>query len=431
MLKASGSGNCSVPNTLAPSNPIGGFMSLPKFIALALCAGLSGTAHAAATIKLAFLDPLSGPFANVGELGLKHLQHAVDEVNARGGVKFEIISFDSKANAQESLVMFKQITDRGIPFVIQGNSSAVAGALVDAVAKHNQRSPEQPIVYLNYGAVDPALTNDKCTFTHFRFDAHVDMKMEGLTNHLKLNPAIKKVYLINQDYAFGHAFRKAAVEMLGRKRPDIKIVGDDLHPLGKVKDFAPYVAKIKAAGADTVLTGNWGADIQLLIKAGKDAGMKVNWYTYYIGTGGSITAIGDAGVDVVKQITAWHPNIDRNLAETRAVEFEKKYKIDYYWHSVPTMVEMLAIAATKANSEHPLKIARALEGLKFDSVTGEVMMRADDHQLIMPLYVSTLTKADGKKIKYDQENTGYGFKTDARLELKDVILPTSCRMKRL
>jgi branched-chain amino acid transport system substrate-binding protein len=67
------------------------------------------------------------------------------------------------------------------------------------------------------------------------------MKMEALTTWMATNPKIKKVYLINQDSSFGQAVRKAAREMLNRKRPDIEIVGDDLHPLGKVTDFSPYV----------------------------------------------------------------------------------------------------------------------------------------------------------------------------------------------
>ena len=55
--------------------------------------------------------------------------------------------------------------------------------------------------------------------------------------------------------------------MLAAKRPDIEIVGDELHPLFKVSDFSPYIAKIKASGADTVITGNWGPDFALLLKA--------------------------------------------------------------------------------------------------------------------------------------------------------------------
>ena len=231
-----------------------------------LAAAALPAAHA--QVKIGFIDPLSGPFANVGEQGLRGFQLVVEDVNARGGVlgqKLELVPMDSKANPQEALNALKALTDQGVRYVLQGNSSAVAGALSDAVAKHNQRNPDSAMLYLNYAAVDPALTNDRCNFWHFRFDADADMKMQALVNYIATQKNIKKVYLINQDYAFGQAVSKAAKEMLAKKRPDIQIVGDDLHLLGKVKEFEPCVATIKQSGADTVATGNWGADPALLI----------------------------------------------------------------------------------------------------------------------------------------------------------------------
>jgi branched-chain amino acid transport system substrate-binding protein len=248
------------------------------------------------------------------------------------------------------------------------------------------------------------------------------------------NKDIKKVYLINQDYSFGHAVKKAAREMLARKRPDIEIVGDDLHPLGQVKDFAPYVAKMKQAGADTVITGNWGSDIALLIKAAKDAGLTAVFYTYYGGGLGALPAIGEAAEGRVKQVTEWHENIVPNKTEKFAVGFEKKYKVDFYYLRVRTLMLMLADAMNQAKSDDPKAVALALEGMRFDGDTGEVEMRKTDHQLIQPLYLSTVykmaSKGGPKEVKYDVENTGMGFKTDARLEGYTSAQPTSCQMKR-
>ena len=61
-------------------------------------------------------------------------------------------------------------------------------------------------MFLNYGAVDPALTNEKCNFWHFRLDADVDMKMQALTNSIKNMADVKNIYLLNQDYSFGMLF---------------------------------------------------------------------------------------------------------------------------------------------------------------------------------------------------------------------------------
>ena len=162
--------------------------------------------------------------------------------------------------------------DQGIHYVTQGNGSSVAGALIDAINKHNERNPGQEIVFFNNAAVDPDFTNSKCSFWHFRFDADTSMKMEAYTSYMKDEKNIKKVYLINQNYSHGHQVAKYFKEALSRKRPDVQVVGEDLHPLGQTRDFAPYIAKIKASGADSVVTGNWGADLSLLIKAAKDAG---------------------------------------------------------------------------------------------------------------------------------------------------------------
>ena len=217
------------------------------------------------TIKIGYIDPLSGGGASVGEVGLKTFQYLADEINASGGLlgkKVEIVGLDNKTNPQESLIQAQKAADDGIRIVTQGNGSAVGAALSDWVSKYNDRNPGKEMMYLNYAAVDPVLTNDKCSYWHFRWDANSDIKMGALTNFMKDKPNIKKVYLINQDYSFGQSVRKQARAMLGEKRPDIQIVGDEVHPLLKVTDFSPYIAKIKASGADTVITGNWGQDIR-------------------------------------------------------------------------------------------------------------------------------------------------------------------------
>ncbi len=408
-----------------------------RFRSLALAAALCAALPAAAqSIKIGYIDPLSGPFAAVGEQGLRHLTMAVEDINAKGGVlgqKLEVVALDSKANPQEALLQLKQLTDQKVRFFFQGNSSAVAGALTDAVSKHNSRNPDESILYLNYGAVDPALTNERCSFWHFRFDADADMKMAALTDYMTTQKGIKRVYLLNQDYAFGQAVSKAAREMLGKKRPDVQIVGDDLHPLGKVKDFAPYIAKINASGAQAVITGNWGNDLALLVKAGKEAGLKVEYFTYYGGIVGTPPAIGESGVGHVRQVSFWAPNVGTPHAAKMNAAYRERYRTapDDYWFNGPvTVLEMLAKAMEQAKSSDPLPVARALEGMKLQSDTGEVSMRADNHQLLQPLFVSTFAKVDGKAVKFDNDRTGFGFRVDRRVEAKDTAMPTTCRMER-
>jgi branched-chain amino acid transport system substrate-binding protein len=408
--------------------------------ALGVAAALISFGAWAQTIKVAYIDPLSGPFANVGEQGLAEFRFAVERVNASGVLgkqKLEVVPFDNKVSPQESLNQLKRVIDQNIRYITQGNSSAVAGALIEAVNRHNERNPGKEILYLNYAAVDPAFTNEKCSFWHFRFDANADMKMESLTTYMAGQKNIKKVYLLNQDYSFGQAVKKAAREMLGRKRPDVQIVGDDLHPLGQVKDFAPYIAKIKQSGADSVITGNWGNDMSLLVKAGKEAGLNVDWYTYYAGGLGTPTAMGEAAAGKVKIIAEYHSNVANNKAAKWDADYRKqapKGNPDFYFLRGKIMWEMFARAIAQAKSAEPKAVALALEGMKYQADLGEVEMRKSDHQLIQPLYVLTLVKSAAKggpkEAKIDMEGSGLAPITDARMEGFTSTVPTSCQMKR-
>jgi branched-chain amino acid transport system substrate-binding protein len=386
---------------------------------------------AAADVKLAYIDPLSGGAASAGINAQKHFLYLVDKINAAGGLngeKLTITFYDNKVDPQESLIALKKALDEGARYIFQGNGSAVALALSDAISKYNERNPGKEALYFNYAAIDPALTNAKCNFWHFRFDSDVDMKMTALINFMSSQPQIKKVYLINQDYSFGKAVAAAARKMLGEKRPDVQIVGDELHPLQKVQDFSPYVAKIKASGADTVITGNWSNDMLLLLKAGKDAGLKVTWYTYYADALGAPTAIGRDGNGVVKVVTSYHTNAMPDL-DPDAAAFKKRFtgkEDEFAYYRLNTAFMMFAAAAGKAKSNDPVKVARALEGMKWTSSVGEVEMRADNHQLLQPLFVATFSD----NVKFDAEKTGLGFKTDLKVEAKDTAIPTTCQMQR-
>ena len=386
------------------------------------------------TVKIAFIDPLSGPFAGVGTNLLRHFQFMTEIVNAQQlagpGIKFEIVPFDNKASPQESLTVLKQVIDQGIRYVTQGNGSGVALALVDAIEKHNERNPAQSIVFLNYAAVDPDLTNSKCSFWHFRFDANTDMKMEALTAYIKDRPEVKNVFLINQNYSHGQQVSRVAKELLAKKRPDVKIVGDDLHPLGQVRDFSPYIAKMRAANADTIITGNWGPDLALLVRAARDAGLNANFYTYYAGVIGTPTAIGAAGENRIRQVSYWHPNITPDYPyEKMMLDFKKRFNEEWYTVASFTSLTLLAEGIKRAKSTDPVKVAYAMEGVKLTVPHGDIEMRATDHQLLQPLWIASWTKVGGPN-RNDIEKTGYTWKTEVAYPTYVASQPTTCQMKR-
>ena len=404
-------------------------------IVMAATVGWCGAAMAQDTIKIGYIDPLSGPGATVGEVGLKTFQFLVEELNAKGGAagkKFEVIGYDNKTNPQESLIQAQKAVDAGARIITQGNGSGVAAALVDWVNKYNERNPGKEVLYLNYAAVDPILTNDKCSFWHFRWDANSDIKMEALTNYMLPKTNIKKVYLINQDYSFGQSLRAIARTMLKAKRPDIEIVGDELHPLLKVTDFSPYIAKIKASGADTVITGNWSQDFALLLKAAADAGLNVEWYTYYAGGTGGPIAIKQTNLNhKVFAIVEGFPNGEYPAARETEKAFRAKYNSTNFYPRAFNEMRMLAAAINKANSTEGAKVAAALEDLKFEVFDGgEGIMRKDDHQFFQPMYLGSFGDIDKAKEPFDEEGTGWGWRQLAKIELKDTMLPTTCKMAR-
>ena len=402
-------------------------LNLSIAVAFSMTAGIA-LAEKGETVKIAFIDPLSGPFANVGQNQLKSWQFIGDYFNQKNaaGVKFEFVPFDNKGSPQESLTALKGAIDQGIRYVTQGNGSGAAAAISDAVTKYNERNPGKEVIYLNYAAVDPALTNEKCSYWHFRLDADTTMKMEALTSFMKDQPEIKKVYIIGQNYSHGQQVSRYFKEDIKRKRPDIQIVGDDLHPIGQVKDFAPYVAKIKALGADSVVTGNWGQDLTLLIKAAKEAGLNASFYTYYAGVSGTPTALA-AGLGGKVRVVAYSYNDLPGIAQKIQNDFKKKFNDDWYTGATYNGVAMLVAGMAKAKGTDPVKVAAAMEGLKFQGFQGEVEMRKADHQLQQGLYISEWRKADAKH-PYSVENTGYNFQEVKAIPAYVASTPTSCQM---
>ena len=405
-------------------------LNLALAVALALGAG-AAFAQKGETVKVAWIDPLSGLMAPVGQNQIKSFQFMADYFNKNNpaGVKFEMVPIDNKLSPTESLNALKSAIDQGVRYVVQGNGSSVALALSDAITKHNERNPGKEVVFINYAAVDPDLTNSKCSFWHFRLDADTSMKMEALTTFIKDQKDVKKVYLINQNYSHGQQVSRYAKELLQRKRPDVQIVGDDLHPLAQVRDFAPYVAKIKASGADTVITGNWGSDLQLLVKAAQDAGLNnVKFYTYYAVTTGTPTALGSAAAGRVYTVGYSASTMPVETAKLMN-DFKAKFNDDWYTLATYHAFALLSNGMAKAKSTDPVKVAMAMEGLKFKSFNGDVEMRKTDHQLQQGLYIALWEKTDAKN-PYSVENTGYTFAPVKYYDAYVSSTPTSCQMKR-
>jgi len=423
--------------------------------ALFACA-LAGTSALAntppSTIKLAMIEGLSGPTGNAGEAVFRNMVWAVERVNARGGVKLPVTAggnqtlvlerYDSKGQTEEALSALRSAIDDGARFILQGNNSGTAAALIDAINKHNEREPGKRVIFLNYSAVDPALTNDKCSFWHYRFDAHADMRMAALMEAIKDDKALKSVYLIGQDYSFGQAVLREAKRQLGVQRPDIQIAGEELHAMAKVKDFLPYATKIKASGAQAVITGNWGNDLTLLIKAAKDVGFDGKFYTFYGNALGAQAAIGEAGVGKVVAVAEWLPNVQTAASEAFYKSFRVRYPQpadDYVHMRMQLMIESLAQAiegAGKQGTSVPIgamnmvAVGAQLERASVTLGGQSGAMRALDHQFQQPLVVGVMDRVGTPGVKFDVEGSGYGFRVIKTLAPAAAEQTTTCKMQR-
>lgn len=400
----------------------------------------------ASPVKVAMIEGLSGPFGNTGEAVFRNLLWAVERVNARGGVtltegsglkggKHPLVleRYDSKGQTEEALSALRSAIDDGARFIMQGNNSATAAALIDAVNKHNEREPGKRVLFLNYSAVDPILTNEKCSFWHFRFDAHADMRMTALMEVLKEDRQLKNIYILGQDYSFGHAVAREAKRQLAVLRPDVRVVGEELHPIGRIKDFLPYAAKIKASGAQAVMTGNFGNDLTLLVKAAKDVGFDGKFYTFYGNALGAPAAIGEAGVGKVLAVADWLPNVQNAKSEAFYTSFKTRFPKpadDYVHMRMQLMVEALAQALERAGTTDSIAVAAQLEraSLTFGSQTG--VMRATDHQFQQPLVVGLMEKVGSPGVKFDVEGSGYGFRVVKTVSAANAEQPTTCHMQR-
>ena len=418
-----------------------------KFLAVALCAPTLALCQVTpAPIKVAMIEGLSGSFANTGEAVFRNLIWAVERVNARGGVKVAgpsgaasvhrplvLDRYDSKGQNEEALTALRSAIDDGAQFVLQGNSSATAAALIDAINKHNEREPGKRVLFLNYSAVDPILTNEKCSFWHFRFDAHADMRMAALMDVLKEDSGLKSVYLIGQDYSFGHAVAREAKRQLALKRADVKIVGEELHPVGRVKDFAPYAAKIMASGAQAVVTGNWGNDLTLLVKAAKEAGFEGKFYTFYGNALGAPATMGDAGIGKVVAVADWMPNVQTIRSEAFYQSFRQRFPKpadDYVHMRMQLMVEALVQSIEKAGRTDAIAVATELERVEVSMGAQEGSMRATDHQFQQPLVVGLMERQGSPGVKFDVEGSGYGFRIIKTIAAESAAQPTNCKMQR-
>ncbi len=352
----------------------------------------------------------------------RNLLWAVERVNARGGVKLpggarllQLDRYDSKGQNEEALSALRAAMDDGARIVLQGNSSATAAALIDAIDKNNERDPSRRVLFLNYSAVDPVLTNERCSFWHFRFDAHADMRVTALMQVLQDDKSLQARLPDRpglQLRPVGAARIAAAAR--GRCGRTCRSSATNCIRWAASRTSRPTRRKIMASGAQGVITGNWGNDLTLLVKAAREAGFNGSFYTFYGNALGAPAAIGDAGIGRVVAVADWLPNVQtRAVRGLLPVDFRARFpkpSDDYVHMRMQLLVEALAQAIERAGSVDTVAVARALEKADVTLAGQRGRMRAADHQFQQPLVVGVMDQQGAPGVKFDVEGSGYGFR---------------------
>ena len=404
---------------------------LGVFVSVFLTTMLFGTmAFSQDTIKVGIIIPLSGPAALNGDQDVKQFTMLYDDINAKGGVlgkKLEVKFYDNKNAPNDTVLQMNRAIADGVRILGQVHSSGCTAALNEAVRKHNMRNPDKQVILFVWDTTDTIFNNEACNFWMFHFGQNATQRGEALAQYVAKDKSIKSVYLINQDYSHGQASSKAYRAALKRMRPDIEIVGDDFHPVLKVKDFSPYVNAIRASKADVVMTSSWGNDLILLVKEAYKSGLKVKFITTYANGLGAPSALGQAGEGTIS-LAEWYISYKDGNNDTSkfALRMKKQTGMDMTYQDINTLTAFMIKAMEKTKSTKPIDIASALEGMKMMTPTGEYTMRAEDHQALAPQLVAQFTK--NIKPEFTEENTGMGWVTV--MEVPPIVVPTTCKMER-
>ncbi|MFM6986718.1 MAG: ABC transporter substrate-binding protein [Hydrogenophaga sp.] len=381
------------------------------------------------TLRMAFIDPLSGPAADIGRHSLRSWEFVAEHLQERVGVRFRMAGFDNKGSPQESVNVLKVAIDQGFRYIVQGNGSGVTAALTEAIARHNQLRPDRAVLLINYAAMDPALTAERCSPWHFRIDADTSMKMRAMTRFMASEGSTQRVYLLNQNYAHGQQFARYFREEASREAPGLRVLGDELHSAFAIEDFGPHVQRIAASGAQAVVTGNWGADLRGLIRAMQAQGLYIPLWGYYPQLPGTPQLLAISGERLPVYLVATGATRLQGPAAEIAQAYRARHHEDLVVCASIDGIRLLAQAVHQAGSTDPLRVAATLAGLSFAGFNGPAQLRAQDHQLMTRVCV-----ARWQRVAPDDpagaEATGYGF-VPVRWYGPDQIAPQPrCEMTR-
>lgn len=376
------------------------------------------TVQSGDTVKIGLVEAFSGPAAINGQYYRLTTHWVAHDINKRGGImvdgkmkKIQVVLGNSMGKpsmvkkAAERLILKDKVD------VLWGTAGSHNTKIVAQVAK------KYKTIFMNPMSLSDSLHDGK-NFNKYTFRTTLNTTMLGRSMaYFYSKRAETKFYILNQDYGFGHDLAKAFRAGLKEFKPNAKIVGESFHPLF-LKDFAPFITKVKASGAEVVFTGDWDPDGANLIRQARRLGLKIPFAHIYADSHVTAVAIGpQAGIGMVnlndymltvntpannKFIEVWNKRYNQG--------YDKPYGRDTYkWpatifgRTVESTYWLLDVIS-RAGSTDADKIIKTWEGDKWVGLTGTLEMRACDHQVVRDIFVTEFVFPN----KWFDDSAAYG-----------------------
>ncbi|MRR15742.1 MAG: branched-chain amino acid ABC transporter substrate-binding protein [Deltaproteobacteria bacterium] len=371
-------------------------------------------------IKIAYVNAFSGPGAINGQIHILPVMFAVHDINKRGGIwvdgKKKLITV-IKADHMSKPDQCKKICERMVlqekVHILMGTSGSHLMKIINEVAN------KYKIIAVNDGTLADDLM-DATNFGRYSFMPSISTEQvgRGLAYYYgQIRKKEKKFYILCQDYSFGHEIADGFKKGLKEYFPEGQIVGEDYHKLF-LTDYAPYLTKIKASGAEVIYTGDWPPDTGNLLKQARQLGITLPFANVFMNEPNELHEVGVEGtkglVNLDQQETApsfkdparvklhraWHDSWKKwKTAPFNSRLFEQgtsnmgAYTMYTYW---------LLSVIERAKSTDPDKIAKVWEGDTYRMANGKIIkMRACDHKSIQDLLVTEFVPPEQQKVSFN------------------------------
>lgn len=370
------------------------------------------------TIKIALVASFSGPSAINGQIYWLVVNWVAYDLNKRGGILvdgkkklIEVIKADHMGKADQC----KKVTER---MVLQEKVHVLWGTDGSHLMRIiNETANKYKVIAINATCMSDDLQNAG-NFSRYAFHTafSTEQNARGLAYYYgQVKKKEKKFYILNQDYAFGHEFAENFKQGLKEYYPEAILVGEDYHKLF-LTDYAPYLTKIKASGAEVIFTGDWLPDAGNLLKQSRQMGVMLPFANIYIDDPNTLNDVGVEGTKGLVNLSSfWTAN-----PQFKSAGYTKMYKAwnglwQTKWKTAPyngklfehyfgnfgswtSVTYWLMSVIERAKSTDPEKIIAVWENDSYKYVNGKVVkMRACDHKIVQDLAVSEFVPWEQQK----------------------------------